>query len=275
VVAAGQRGRVRRRLAGAHAGQDVVHPLEHLARPDLVGDAGDAVDLLVVDRGRDVDRDEVAVAHLALDRHQGAEALAEVLQLGVDLLVAHLQVVDRDLETVQLRELDLGPDVDLGGELELALRVGVGHVGHVDLRLAQRAHLLGLDGLEVEARQGVVDGLLDHDAAAEPLVDDARRHLALAEPGDGDLLGDRLVRRVETGLELVVRDLDGELHPGRVEGLDGALHSGLSWDIRGRLRGRRGGWSRALVAGRCRSSWGVARRPDACGCAGAVDRPAG
>jgi hypothetical protein len=58
-------------------------------------------------------------------------------------------------------------------------------LGDVDLRLAERADLLGLDGLEVEAREGVVDGLLDDRAAAEALVDDARRHLALAEARDG------------------------------------------------------------------------------------------
>jgi hypothetical protein len=78
-------------------------------------------------------------------------------------------------------------------------------------------------------------GLVEHGAAADLAVDDHRRDLALAEAGDVDLLGDLLVRRVEARLELLEGHLDGQLGPGRAQGLDGALHrcfSLVSWWVR-------------------------------------------
>ena len=67
-------------------------------------------------------------------------------------------------------------------------------------------------------------GLRRGRAAADLAVDDRGGHLAAAEAGDVDLLGDLLVRRVEARLELLEGHLDGQLGPGRAQGLDGALH---------------------------------------------------
>ena len=78
--------------------------------------------------------------------------------------------------------------------------------------------------MAVETRQRLVDGLLQHCTAANALVDDAGRNLTGAESGNVDLRADRLVGRVEARLELIERNLDGQLDPGRVEGLDGTLH---------------------------------------------------
>ena len=75
-----------------------------------------------------------------------------------------------------------------------------------------------------KTREGLVDGLLDHGAAADPLVDDPARDLALAEARDLHLGADRLVRLVEHRLQLLERDLHDELDPGRADGLDGTLH---------------------------------------------------
>ena len=96
----------------------VVETLDQLTGADLVGQAlGLGLGhVLAVDGGRQVDRDEVAVLGRALDALERAEAGAQILQLGVDLLVGHLDGVDGDLQRLQVRELDLGPDVDLGGE---------------------------------------------------------------------------------------------------------------------------------------------------------------
>ena len=140
-----------------------------------------------------------------------------------------VDVLDLGLEAVVLRQRDLGLDVDLGGELEGLV---VLELGDLDLRLGQRLEVVGLQRLDVHLREGVVDRLVEHGAAADLAVDDRRRHLAPAEAGDVDLLGDLLVRRVEARLELLEGHLDGQLGPGRAQGLDGALHRCVSSSIR-------------------------------------------
>ena len=71
-------------------------------------------------------RDEVAVLGGALDADEGAEALAEALQPLVDVVVGDLDVVDRHRDAVELGQLELRPDVDLGGELQVAALAGSG-----------------------------------------------------------------------------------------------------------------------------------------------------
>ena len=83
-----------------------------------------------------------------------------------------------DLDAGVVRDLDLGTDVDLGGEGQ---QLVVLQLGDVHLGLAERVQLALVDRLGVELRQRVVDGLLQHRTAAEPLVDHAGRDLALAE----------------------------------------------------------------------------------------------
>ena len=107
---------------------------------------------------------------------------------------------------------------------------------------ASGSRSLLLQRLDVLLRQHVVDGLVEHGAAADLAVDDRRRDLAAAEAGDVDLLGDLLVRRVEARLELLEGHLDGQLGPGRAQGLDGALHRCVSFDVSGLL-----GWSCGCV----------------------------
>ena len=88
-------------------------------RADLVGDAGDRVDLLVADARRQVDRDEVAVLDRALDADEGAEALAQGGEPLLDVGVGRLRLVDLDGDALEVGQLDLGPDVGLDGELEV------------------------------------------------------------------------------------------------------------------------------------------------------------
>ena len=89
VLAGGQRGGEDPGLPLLEADDRVVETLDQLARTDLVRQAlGLRLGhVLAVDGGRQVDRDEVAVLRGALDAGEGAEAGAQRLQLGVDLLV--------------------------------------------------------------------------------------------------------------------------------------------------------------------------------------------
>src|SRR6185503_14036512 len=181
----------------------VVDAVQQLARADGVGDAaGDAVlKDLAVDLGLEVDGHDVAVLGGALDRGGRRETLAELLHRLVDVLVRDLDGVDLDLDGGEvLGELEGGTDVDLGGEVQ---RLAVLQLRDVDLGLAEDVDLGLVDRLGVELRKSVVDGLLQHGATAEALVDDPGGNLALAEALHRDLLVDLLVRRVEAVLELL------------------------------------------------------------------------
>ena len=137
MVACGQRGGEDLGLPLLEADERVVEALDQLAGADLVGQAlGRGVGhLLAVDGRGQVDGDEVAVLRGALDAGEGAEAGAQVLQLGVDVLVGDLDGVDLDLERLEIGDGDVGPDVDLGGEDEL---LAVLELGDLDVRLAER-----------------------------------------------------------------------------------------------------------------------------------------
>ena len=121
----------------------------------------------------------------ALDAGERGEARAQRVELLVDVGVGDLGVGDRDLEAVVVGQLDLGADVDLGGELQVA---AVGELGDVDLGLAEGTRPRArATACAVGRRAVLVDGLVEHDAAAEALVDERGGHLALAEAGDGHL----------------------------------------------------------------------------------------
>ena len=200
------------RLAGGERVEGLVDALEQLARAELVRDAAGGVDLGVVDDGDEVEGHEVAGLGGAVDRDERAEAAAEALELLGDLLVADLDGVDRELEAVVVGQLDLGAHVDLDREEQVAGEVLlVRPLDDVGLGAAEGAQLvLGHRGA-VEPVEALVDRVLEHGGLADPLVDDGRRHLALAEARHVDLLGDVLVGVGDAGLQLLGRHRDGEL----------------------------------------------------------------
>ena len=85
----------------------------------------------------------------ALDVDEGGEPLAQRLDLLLDVVVGDLDVVDLRLEAVVVGHRDLGPDVDLGGELQ---RLVVLELGDLDLRLRQRLEGVLLQRLDVLLR---------------------------------------------------------------------------------------------------------------------------
>ena len=212
-------------LAGGQADEGLVEALDHAAGADAVLHAlrlGVSDGLAVAGRGQ-VDEDDVAVGGGPVDDLEGAEALTQQFDALVDVGVGDLDGLDLDRDRREVGHVELGTHVDLGGDLR---DITVVEPGQLDLRVAQRGDLVLGDG-RVGVGNGVVDGLLEHRAAAEALIDQARRHLAAAEAGQVDLLGDLPVGLVDPRLEVGEGQFDGELHPGRVQLLDGARHWGL------------------------------------------------
>jgi hypothetical protein len=225
VLATEQRGGERGGLAGGEGVERLVDAGEQLARTDLVGDTARAVDLGVVDRGDQVELREVARLGRAVDGHERAEPGADTVELVLDVGLAGLLGVDGELEALVGRERDLGADVDLDVDQQVAGEVLlVRPLDDVGLRAAERAEFVLLECLAEEAVEALVDGVLDHGALADALVDDRRWHLALAEPGDVDVLRDVSVRVGDARLELLRRHRDGELDASGAQLLDRGLH---------------------------------------------------
>ena len=123
VVAADERRAERGVLTGGERVDGLVDALEQLARADLVRHALGAVDLGAVDRRDEVELDEVAGRRGAVDRHERAEAGAQAVELLVDGGLVDLDGVDLDGRALERGQLELGTDVDLDLDLQVAREV--------------------------------------------------------------------------------------------------------------------------------------------------------
>ena len=209
--------------AGDQADQHLVQPGEQLLAAHLVGDVGGRTpgDLLAVDGRVQVELDVVALLGRAVHRLERGETLAQAVDLLVDLAVADLDRRHGDRDGRQVGDRELGTDVDLGGELQ---RLVVAELGDLHLGAAERLDVVLAHRGQDLLRNRLLHGLVQHGAAADPLVDDGRGDLAATEARYLNLRADLPVRLLQARLELVERHLDGELHPGRAQSLDGALH---------------------------------------------------
>ncbi len=225
VVSAHERSLERGGLPRAQRVERLVDALDELARTDLVGDAVGRVDLFVADDGNQVDLGEVAGLGWAVHRDERAEAAAKTVELFFDVVDADLGGVDRDLDVVVVGEGDLGAHVDLDGQQQVAGEVLlVGPLRDIGFGATERSQLVLFHSLAVEAVEAFVDRVLEDGGLADPLIDDGRRNLALAEAGDVDLLGDVPVGVGDAGLQFLRRHRDGELRACGAELFDRGLH---------------------------------------------------
>ena len=213
-------------LAGLQALDCLVEALDEVVGANLVGQAlgGSLVDGLAVDLGGQVDDGEVTLLQLAGGVLQLAEAGAQVVELRVHGVVVNAERLDVDGDCREVRHRDLRAHVNLGGELD---HVVVLDLGDVNLRLTQRGELVLFYRLLVARGEHVVDNLLEEGTAPKSGVDKLARSLAATETGDRDLLGDRLVRLVDLGAELIERNVHGQLDAGVAELIDGCFHGCL------------------------------------------------
>ena len=144
----------RRLVADVLADERLVDLRERLAGAELDLDALAAavLDLLAVDREREVDREDVALLRGArgLGRLERRVALAETLELLLDQLLVDLDLRAAELEALELHVLDLGLHLEGRRERERLLRVDA---LRLDVRLAHRREVLVAQDL----RQRVVD----------------------------------------------------------------------------------------------------------------------
>ena len=118
---------------------------------------------------------------------------------------------------------ELGPT-----RVRMAIEVPWGDLDHafgeVYKELGQQVRVPGFRPGKVPNR--VLDDLLEHDGAADALVEDAVGDLAGTEAGHAHLLAELLVDLAEGVVQVPPGHLDRHPDPRGAEFLDGALHSG-------------------------------------------------
>ena len=161
-----------------------------------------AAERLAAERAEEVHDHEVAGGGGALDGLELGHAVAQLLDLLLDRLVGDLGIAAADLEPLVLAELGLRADADLDREAQrLAL---ARELAEIEVGLADRDDLGGVDGGRVPAGDRLADRLVEHGLAPDALDDHGRRDLALAEAGDAQVAAERL-----RGLGDALLDLGG------------------------------------------------------------------
>ena len=181
-----------------------------------------------VDAAEEVHHHEVAGLGGALDGLELGHAVAQLLDLAVDRLVGDLGVAAADLEPGVLAERGGRADADLDREAQ-RLALG-GEVLEVEVGLADRHDVGGVDGGRVPAGDRLADGLVEHGLAPDALDDHGRRDLALAEAGDAQVAAERPGGDGDALLDLggghLGLDADARLGQLGDRGGDGGRHDG-------------------------------------------------
>ncbi len=218
VVTCGQRALIGGLLARRKTGHGLVQAFEHVAGAHLVGGALHRIHVVAVHLGGQVQGHEVLVRGGTVHRDEGAKALAQGREAGLDIGIGDGRGLDLDGERRGSGQGELGTHLDGGHELQALIALDrAGNLGDLDLGLAIGADVLLLDRGGIPLRQAVVHGMLDDGALAHALLQDLGGHLALAESGDGDLLAHVLVSMLQRGREILLREGDRQLDGGRVD----------------------------------------------------------
>ena len=195
--------------AGIRSHQLLIEPGYEAARADRVGEVvgGELIDLVAVDRRRQIDDGVVAVGHRVLGVFELGELVAETVDLLVDVLVGHLGRFDADFAPVIERNMvESRPQRDLDFDFDALIRVA-----HVLDRRSGGGTQIGLgEGIGHNARQGDVDGLGAEFVGADGGLDDFAGHLARAEALDLHVLGEPLGCLILGGFQGRILDLNGD-----------------------------------------------------------------
>src|SRR4051794_6234729 len=199
-------------LARAGARELLLEAGDEAARPELdelVG-ALAAGEGLTVDRAVVVHDDEVALRGGAVGRVELGEALAELLDLGVDRLVGDLGLAAADLDALVGAERGRRAHPDLDREDQGLALAGQGR--HVDLGVTHRDDARGVDRVGVPAPERLAHGLVEDGVAADAPDDHRRGHLAPAEARHAELAAEGARGLLDALLHLGGGDLRLDAH---------------------------------------------------------------
>ena len=167
-----------------------------------------AVKRHTVHEALEIQNDGVAGLGLAVDGLDAGVAFLHAAELCVDLCLGDGNGLLGNLNSLVFAEGDLGIQLGGDGQNDAAVLGGL-HIGNGGL--ADGLELLLDNGSFVDLGEDLVDSVFIEDLRAVHPLDELARGLALAEAGDHDILTDLGIGLVQSSLELVPGDLDGDL----------------------------------------------------------------
>ena len=189
------------------------------------------LELDIVEAADEVDQHVIALGGGPLDRVEAGHSLAQAVDLTVDHLVWNFGSGLFDLETEVLTQHGDRPDPDLeleGKRLTFCRR----GVGYFDLRVPDRDHAGIEDRPLIPLGKRVLQGLLEYRSETEPLDDQRRRGLALAEAGQPHLAGKAASSTLDLDAHVFGRNFGLDPGTGIVKFCDGGLQGRLTLAIR-------------------------------------------
>ncbi len=228
VVATEQVGLEGGGLTSSERVNSFVDTLDELAGANLVGDGLCGVNLGATNGCNEVELSEVALLCWTVNGDEGAEAATQLVEFLLNVFLGHSSCFNFNGDSVELGKLNLGTNVNLDGDYQVTGEVLLGWPGgDVCFGATHGAHLLVDDCLAVETFKALVHSVLKHSHAANALVDQRRRCLALAEAGDVEGFSNVLVCVLDCWLQLICGHRDGELCASVAELFDLSLHEGV------------------------------------------------
>jgi hypothetical protein len=203
------RGEVEDR-AGLRTPQLVVELVDDHSGTDAVQEVGggEALDCFTVDRARNVDGRVRVVDQRELGVGEVGEALAQRVDLFVDVVVGDGHERHFDAQLVVPEQLHLRTDLDNRVELDVAVFLTR---GDLDLGRRDDIDVVLVDRFHVVLRQRVLQGLLTRHLAAETRLEQAPGRLAGTKAGDANVPGELAKCIVDRALELGRGDHDVQL----------------------------------------------------------------
>jgi len=165
----------------------------------------------------DVDLGEVAVGERRLAVFEVGEAIAQLVDLRRDVVVADVGLLDLDAQLVVALDGEDGTYLDHGVELDVALFLAG---DDVDLRRRDDVDVFGDDGLGVVLGERVAQCLVARHLGAETRLEQATRRLAGTEARHLDVLRQLAERGIDGPFEVFRRDRDVQADLVVFEGFD-------------------------------------------------------
>ena len=190
-------------LTGREGIEGVIDAVNQLPGPDFVTNRVGGVNGVTANRGGEVNLDKITGGNGAVNGYECSEPLPQGVQLSVNSFLVRCDRLHLEGVLGVIGKVKLGSNIYLDGDHQVAGEIFIARPrGDIRFGATNGANAFSGDGLLEKTIQTFRHGVVQHFTAADSLINDRRWHLAFAEAGDADLLGDVLIGVVKAGFKL-------------------------------------------------------------------------